>query len=199
MYLLTKRIFDFITAAIALAILSPFFLAVAVIIKFDSKGPVFYLQERVGQYNRLFRMLKFRTMHTGADKKGWLTIGTTDSRITRSGQWLRKYKLDELPQLINVLIGNMSLVGPRPEVPYFVSLYNEAQLQVLQAKPGITDAVSLYYFDEQQLIAGYENPEQGYLKEIMPQKLQLNLEYLQKRSFKNDFHILVKTIIRIFS
>ncbi len=199
MYLLTKRIFDFITAAIALAILSPFFLAVAVIIKLDSKGPVFYLQERVGQYNRLFRMFKFRTMQTGADKKGWLTIGATDNRITRSGQWLRKYKLDELPQLINVLIGNMSLVGPRPEVPYFVSQYNEAQLQVLQAKPGITDAVSLYYFDEQQLIAGYENPEQGYLKEIMPQKLQLNLDYLQHRSFMNDFHILVKTIIRIFS
>ncbi len=199
MYLLSKRIFDFVIAAIALIILSPFFLLLALIIKFDSRGPVFYLQERVGQNGRPFSMFKFRTMQTGSDKKGWLTIGATDKRITRTGIWLRKYKFDELPQLINVLIGNMSLVGPRPEVPYFVSKYNELQLQVLQAKPGITDAVSLHYFDEHRLIAGYEDPEQGYIKEIMPQKLKLNLDYLQQRTFANDLRILIKTIIRIFS
>lgn len=186
-------------SGIALLLLSPLFLVAAIAIRVDSPGPVFYLQERVGLRRQHFKMYKFRSMRLHADRAGLLTIGDTDNRITRVGKFMRRYKLDELPQLINVVKGNMSLVGPRPEVPHFVALYDDKQLQVLDAKPGITDPVSLHYFDEHRLIAGYADPEEGYVREIMPQKLGLNLAYLEHRSFSGDVSILFRTVMRIFS
>ncbi|MEP7128731.1 MAG: sugar transferase [Chitinophagales bacterium] len=199
MYLFTKRIFDATIAAIALVLLSPLFLVIGIFILFDSGFPVFFLQKRVGLHKRPFSMYKFRTMHTGADRQGLLTVGIDDNRITRTGKFLRRYKLDELPQLINVFIGNMSLVGPRPEVQKYVDFYSEDQLKVLEVKPGITDPVSLAFFDENERIARYADPEEGYIKEVMPEKLRMNLEYLQHRNFTNDLTILFKTIKRIFS
>lgn len=186
-------------SGIALVLLSPLFLVTAMAIRVDSPGPVFYLQERVGLRRKHFKMYKFRSMRLHADRAGLLTIGDTDNRITRVGKFMRRYKLDELPQLINVVKGNMSLVGPRPEVPHFVALYDDKQLQVLDAKPGITDPVSLHFFDEHRLIAGYADPEEGYIREIMPQKLDLNLAYLEHRSFSGDISILFRTVMRIFS
>ncbi|HUM47753.1 MAG TPA: sugar transferase [Chitinophagales bacterium] len=199
LYLFTKRIFDIVTASIALALLFPLFVLIGFAVKMDSPGKVFFLQKRVGHYGKVFSMFKFRTMYTGSDKKGLLTIGDEDHRITRSGKFLRRYKLDELPQLINVLAGNMSLVGPRPEVQQYVDLYNAEQKKVLQAKPGITDPVSLQYFNENELMSRYADPEEGYVKEVMPEKLRLNLEYLEHRSFYSDLRILLMTIARIFS
>ena len=144
-------------------------------------------------------MFKFRTMITGSDRKGLLTIGENDSRITSAGRFLRRYKLDELPQLLNVLKGDMSIVGPRPEVKKYVALYTEEQKKVLSVKPGITDPVSIRFFNENEMIASYPNPEEGYIREVMPEKLRLNLEYIYHQSFRNDFMIIIKTIARIFS
>lgn len=199
MYLLTKRIIDISLACAALILLSPVFLLIAIAVKADSSGPVFYLQKRVGLNGRIFDIIKFRTMHTGADRQGLLTVGTHDHRITSIGKFLRRYKMDELPQLINVLIGNMSLVGPRPEVEKYVNLYDAEQRKVLLAKPGITDPVSIAYFDENELLSGYDNAEDGYIKEVMPEKLRMNLEYLRQRSTASDLAILIKTVARIFS
>ncbi|MEO6169245.1 MAG: sugar transferase [Chitinophagales bacterium] len=199
MYLFSKRIFDTIIVAVALVLLSPLFLLIGFAVILDSPGPVFFHQKRVGLHQKVFSMFKFRTMHPGADQKGLLTIGNEDSRITRTGKFLRRYKLDELPQLINVLIGNMSLVGPRPEVQRYVDLYNSEQLKVFLVKPGITDPVSLQYFNENEIMSHYADPEEGYIKEVMPQKLRLNLEYLQHRNFSGDIRILLKTVARIFS
>lgn len=198
-YLVTKRIFDVVISIVVLILLLPLFLLVAVAIKMDTAGPVFYVQKRAGKDRREFGMFKFRTMATGSDLKGLLTIGIDDKRITRSGQFLRRYKLDELPQLINVVAGNMSLVGPRPEVMRYVNFYTPQQLQVLNVKPGITDPVSIRFFDENQIIAKYADPEEGYVKEVMPEKLRMNLEYLKNRSFFSDLKIIWKTIARIFS
>ncbi|MBX7107194.1 MAG: sugar transferase [Chitinophagales bacterium] len=199
MYLITKRIIDVLVAGISLMLLSPVFLLIAIAVKADSRGPVFYLQKRVGLNRRIFSIIKFRTMHTGADRRGLLTVGYHDNRITRTGKFLRRFKLDELPQLINVLTGDMSLVGPRPEVEKYVNLYNAEQLKVLEAKPGITDPVSISFFDENDLLAGYDNPEEGYINEVMPEKLRLNLAYINQRNISSDLMILFKTIVRIFS
>lgn len=199
MYLITKRIIDVLVAGISLMLLSPVFLLIAIAVKADSRGPVFYLQKRVGLNRRIFSIIKFRTMHTGADRHGLLTVGYHDNRITRTGKFLRRFKLDELPQLINVLTGDMSLVGPRPEVEKYVNLYNAEQLKVLEAKPGITDPVSISFFDENDLLAGYDNPEEGYINEVMPEKLRLNLAYINQRNISSDLMILFKTIVRIFS
>ena len=169
----------------------------AVWIKLDSKGPVFYRQPRVGRGNKDFQLFKFRSMVTEADKSGLLTVGGHDSRVTRAGYFIRKYKLDELPQLINVFLGDMSLVGPRPEVRKYVDMYTPEQLHVLDVRPGITDAASIKYRNENDLLAAEENPEQYYIDVIMPDKLRLNLEYVARHSVINDLKLIFETFIAI--
>ncbi len=171
-----KRLLDVLIATFGLLLFLPFFLLISLIILISSKGPALYKQIRVGQYNKDFKLLKFRTMYPNADKDGLLTLGDKDSRITPIGYFLRKFKLDELPQLINVLKGEMSLVGPRPEVRKYVNLYTSAQLMVLDLKPGITDMASIKYVDENAVLAQYANPEQAYIDVIMPDKIMINLE-----------------------
>lgn len=179
--------------------LLPLFVVVAVAIVLDSKGGVFFLQTRVGKDNKDFKLCKFRTMGVDAERMGQLTIGGNDSRITRVGHFLRRYKLDELPQLLNVLLGDMSLVGPRPEVRRYVDLYTPEQQQVLSIKPGLTDYASIKYADESELLAKAENPEQFYIKTVMPDKLAINLKYIKSRSLAMDMGILFKTIGKILS
>jgi lipopolysaccharide/colanic/teichoic acid biosynthesis glycosyltransferase len=193
-----KRAFDLLFSFIALVILFPFLLIISVIIMIDSKGWAFFLQKRVGKNNKDFYLFKFRTMHKHADKKGLLTVGEKDSRITRFGYKLRKYKLDELPQLLNVFIGNMSFVGPRPEVRKYVEMYNDEQKKVLTVKPGITDVASIAYSNENAILSKYENPEEGYICEIMPAKIKLNLQYISNRSFAKDIGVIAETIRKIF-
>ncbi len=191
-----KRIFDFVCSTLGLIILSPFLIIIAIRIKTDSDGPVFFRQIRVGEKNKEFEILKFRTMVVNAEKLGrQITVGN-DSRITKIGAFLRKYKLDELPQLINVFKGDMSLVGPRPEVPRYVKLYNDKQKKVLQVKPGITDLASIRYRDENELLGEAENPDEFYINTIMPDKLALNLEYIDRNNVFIDIYIILKTIIK---
>ena len=175
---------------------SPVFLLVTIAVKLSSRGPVFFFQARSGRNGDLFNILKFRTMRDEAGKR--ITVGR-DPRITGVGYWLRLSKLDELPQLINVWKGEMSLVGPRPEDPHYVSLYNEEQKQILILRPGITDLASIKYRHESELLAESEDPEQTYIQEIMPDKLQLNLEYLQKQGFWYDIGLILRTLARLFS
>jgi lipopolysaccharide/colanic/teichoic acid biosynthesis glycosyltransferase len=196
---LLKRIFDIVCSLIGIVILSPFFILISILIIIDSRGGIFYQQIRVGENNHDFSLLKFRTMQTDADKRGLLTVGSRDSRVTRIGYYLRKYKLDELPQLFNVFFGSMSLVGPRPEVRKYVSLYNDEQKKVLNVKPGITDYASIEYSNENEILAKAENPEQTYIIEIMPHKLSLNLKYINEKSFRTDLTIIFKTIAKIAS
>ena len=194
-----KRAFDIIFSLLGLVIISPFLIIISIIIIIESRGSIFYYQTRVGRNNIDFLLFKFRTMHKGAEKKGLLTIGGRDSRVTKTGYYLRKYKLDELPQLLNVFVGNMSFVGPRPEVRKYVYLYNYEQKKVLTVKPGITDIASLEYFNENELLGKSENPENTYINEVMPAKLALNLKYIEERSFTKDIGIILKTISKIFS
>jgi lipopolysaccharide/colanic/teichoic acid biosynthesis glycosyltransferase len=194
-----KRLVDIVLSLFGLLVLLPFFAVAAVAIVLDSKGGVFFLQTRVGKDNKDFKLFKFRTMGVNAESKGQLTIGGNDSRITRVGHFLRRYKLDELPQLLNVLLGDMSLVGPRPEVRRYVDLYAPEQQQVLSIKPGLTDYASIKYVDESELLAKAENPEQFYIKTIMPDKLAINLKYIKSRSLAMDMGILFKTIGKILS
>jgi len=193
-----KRAFDIFCSFIGLIILSPFFIIICLLVGLTSKGGVFYLQTRVGKNNKDFKLFKFRTMFTDSDKKGLLTVGGRDPRITPIGYYLRKYKLDELPQLLNVFFGSMSLVGPRPEVRKYVDLYNDEQKKVLLVKPGITDYASLEYFSENELLAKSSNPEETYINEIMPAKLELNQKYILKNNLLVDVQIVFKTIKRIF-
>ena len=191
-----KRIFDFVCSSLGIIVLSPILILIAIMIKTDSNGPVFFKQIRVGEKNREFEILKFRTMVVDAEKLGrQITVGN-DSRITKIGAFIRKYKLDELPQLINVLKGDMSLVGPRPEVPRYVKLYNEEQRKVLEVKPGITDLASIRYRDENELLGAAENPDEFYINIIMPDKLALNLEYINRNNIFFDIYIIIKTIIK---
>lgn len=193
------RFFDIIFSFLGLIILTPFFIIIAFCIAFSSQGGVFYTQKRVGQHNRDFALFKFRTMCIGADKKGLLTVGAKDARITNIGYFLRKYKLDELPQLWNVLTGEMSLVGPRPEVRKYVDLYNDEQKHILDVRPGITDYASIAYKNENSILAQSENPEKQYVEEIMPKKLQLNLRYIEHQSLKEYFKILFITGLSLVS
>ncbi|SNR67098.1 Sugar transferase involved in LPS biosynthesis (colanic, teichoic acid) [Maribacter sedimenticola] len=192
-----KRIFDILMALIGIILLLPIFIIISVFIKLDSSEPIFYKQIRVGLNNNDFKLLKFRTMASGSDKKSLITIGNNDTRITKPGTFLRKYKLDELPQLINVLLGDMSLVGPRPEVRRYVSLYDKLQLRVLSVKPGITDLASIQFSNENELLKGQANPEKFYIENIMPKKLNLNLEYIQKMNFFYDLKLIILTIKKI--
>jgi lipopolysaccharide/colanic/teichoic acid biosynthesis glycosyltransferase len=193
-----KRAFDIIFSFFGLLALFPFFLFIGIWILIDSPGGIFYRQTRVGRYNKDFRLWKFRSMRPDSDKKGLLTIGGRDPRITNSGYFIRKYKIDELPQLINVLTGEMSFVGPRPEVRKYVDLYNEEQKRVLLVRPGITDIASLEYFEENELLGKSSDPERTYIDEIMPAKLKLNLQYIDKANLATDLNMIFKTIARIF-
>ena len=191
---LLKRLFDLFWASVGLLFLWPVFLLVAVLIKLEDRGPVFFRQQRIGQGGRLFRMWKFRTMIVDAEQLGRsITVGQ-DPRITEVGRWLRRFKLDELPQLLNVWIGNMSLVGPRPEVAKYVDLYSQEQRRVLELKPGITDLASVKYRRESELLAESHDPDQTYVQEIMPEKIRINLEYAAKATVWGDFRVVMLTL-----
>ena len=193
-----KRLSDILFSFFGIIILSPLLIIFSILILFDSKGGVFYRQIRVGKGNVDFKLFKFRTMYLNSDSKGLLTVGSRDNRITKYGHFLRKYKLDELPQLFNVLIGDMSLVGPRPEVRKYVDMYNSEQLKVLSIKPGITDYASIKFSNESELLGKTNDPETVYIKEIMPEKLSLNLYYIKHQSFKTDLKIIIDTLKKIF-
>ena len=194
-----KRLFDIFFSIIGLTILFPILLIISILIKISSKGPIFFRQIRVGQFNKEFKIFKFRTMHANADKLGLLTVGNKDPRVTKIGYFLRKYKLDEFPQLINVLIGNMSFVGPRPEVRKYVNHYSDDDMQILNLKPGITDFASIEYRNEVELIKKAQDPEKVYIEEIMPKKIKLNKIYMINYSVFTDVKIIIKTILAIFS
>ncbi|CEN79989.1 sugar transferase [Paraclostridium sordellii] len=192
-----KRIFDIVASLIGLILLSPILIIIAVFIKLDSKGPVFFKQKRVGKNKQIFEIYKFRTMVIDAEKLGkQITVGN-DNRITKIGKFIRKCKLDELPQLINVLKGEMSLVGPRPEVPKYVELYDVYQEQVLLVQPGITDYASIEFRNENELLGKSKNPEATYIDEIMPTKIELNLLYIKNISLLEDFKLIFNTILAI--
>ncbi len=189
-----KRTFDFLASFFGLLLLSPLILCIAVWVKCDSKGPIFYRQVRVGKDGREFKLFKFRSMRVGADRAGLLTLGDRDPRVTRSGFWLRKTKLDELPQLFNVLVGDMSLVGPRPEVPKYVALYTPEQREVLSVRPGITDTASLEMRNEAELMAQQVDPEGYYMNVQIPLKIKLAKEYIAQQSLLSDLKLIVRTI-----
>ena len=188
-----KRLFDVIASISGLIVLSPLFFLLAVWIKCDSRGPVFYRQVRVGRGNRDFRIFKFRSMRVGADKGSLVTIGGRDPRITRSGYYIRKYKFDEFPQLINVFLGDMSLVGPRPEVRHYVDYWTPEQMRGLDVRPGITDPASIKFRKEKELMEKADNPEDYYIHVLMQEKIQLYLEYVKNASFFYDLKLIFKT------
>ena len=191
-----KRIFDIISSLFGLILLAPFMIIIAILIKIDSKGPVFFKQVRVTRNGREFKIFKYRTMRVGSDKYSQITIGK-DSRITKVGDFLRKYKLDEIPQLINVLLGDMSLVGPRPEVPKYVALYTEEQREILKVRAGITDYASIEFSNENDILANEVDPERAYIEKIMPRKIELNKKYLSEISVITDIKIILLTIKKI--
>jgi lipopolysaccharide/colanic/teichoic acid biosynthesis glycosyltransferase len=192
-----KRLFDAAVSFLALIVLSPVMLVIWLLVKLTSKGPGIFAQTRVGRHNKDFTLYKFRTMYINAHTGTQITIGNRDPRITPVGYFLRKYKLDELPQLVNVLTGDMSFVGPRPEVRKYVDMYSSVQLQVLSVRPGITDYASLLFINENELLGQSQNPEHEYVHTIMPQKLELNLKYIQTQSFWGDMRLIFKTVLRI--
>lgn len=191
------RIFDVILSFIGLVILFPLLLFVYLLIRLESKGGGFYAQERIGKGNKPFRLYKFRSMRIGSDKKGLITVGEKDSRITKMGYFVRRYKIDELPQLWNVLKGDMSLVGPRPEVKKYTDLYDEEQKKVLSVKPGITDWASIKYVDENRILGEAENPDETYVHVIMPNKIALNMIYINNHNLKEYFKIIFATLSNI--
>ena len=188
-----KRLFDIVASTLGLLILSPVFIIVAIWIKLDSPGPVFYRQTRVGRYNKDFRIFKFRSMRVGSDKGSLVTIGGRDPRVTRSGYFIRKFKIDELPQLINVFVGDMSLVGPRPEVRHYVDYWTEKQMRVLDVRPGITDPASIRFRNENELLEKADDPERYYIDVIMQEKIKLYLDYVEKSSFWYDVKLIFLT------
>lgn len=193
-----KRVFDVVSSAIVLLVLSPAFLIIAISIKLDSKGPVIYKQMRVGKDNCNFYLYKFRSMRVDSDKYGLITVGDKDSRITKVGYFIRKYKLDEFPQLINVIKGNMSIVGPRPVVRSVVELYTPEQMEVLSVRPGLTDPATILYRNESEILASVEDPEQYYRTVIMPNKLKLSINYLHNASMVQDIKLIWLTLSKVF-
>lgn len=191
------RFFDIIFSIIGLVILSPIFTVLYLLIRIESQGGGFYSQERIGKNGKPFKLYKFRSMRIGSDKKGLITIGEKDNRITKTGFILRKYKLDELPQLWNVFIGDMSLVGPRPEVKKYTDLYTEEQKQVLQVRPGITDWASIKYVDENKILGEAKDPDEAYVNLIMPNKIKLNMVYIQHQTLGEYFKIIFTTFKEI--
>ena len=192
-----KRLCDIVISVVALILLLPVFAIVAILIKLDSPGPVFFRQLRVGFHGQLFRIFKYRTMVVNAEKIGGPSTTADDRRITRSGKWIRRFNLDELPQLMNVLKGEMSLVGPRPEVPQYAALFRGAEKEILSVRPGLTDWATLWNIDEGAVLAGDADPERAYLELIRPEKIRLQLEYVKRRSFWVDLVILVQTVIAV--
>ena len=188
-----KRLFDILASGCGLLVLSPIFIIVAIWIKLDSPGPVFYRQTRVGRHNKDFRIFKFRSMRVGSDKGSLVTIGGRDPRVTRSGYFIRKFKIDELPQLINVFTGDMSLVGPRPEVRHYVNYWTPEQMWVLDVRPGITDPASIRFRNENELLEKADDPERYYIDVIMQEKIKLYLEYVEKSSFWYDIKLIFQT------
>jgi len=192
-----KRTFDFLASSLGLCLLSPLFLLVAIAIRLESPGPVFFRQDRVGKDGKNFLICKFRSMVANASGIGPLITTAGDARITRVGRFLRRTKLDELPQLLNVWRGEMSLVGPRPEVPTYVALYNERQREVLSVRPGITDPASIAYADEEEILGEASDPARVYVEEVLPRKLELNLRYIEKMSLPYDAWVIWKTIWKV--
>lgn len=192
-----KRLFDCSVSFFVLLVFFPFGLLIALAIALESKGGVFYRQERIGKLGVPFKLWKFRTMRVNADKLGKLTVGMKDPRITKVGYFIRKTKLDEFPQFMNVLVGEMSIVGPRPEVQEYVDLYTEEQRKILLVKPGITDYASLEYFKENELLGKSENPRETYINEIMPAKIELNKKYLANPSWSHDIKIMWLTFLKM--
>lgn len=188
-----KRVFDILASGVGLLFLSPLFLFIAIWIKLDSEGPVFFRQIRVGRYHKNFKIYKFRSMKIGSDKGSQVTIGGHDYRITRSGYFIRKTKIDELPQLINVFIGDMSLVGPRPEVPHYVKFWTFDQLRVLDVRPGITDPASIKFRNENELLGSVDNPEKYYVEVLMQEKIKLYLNYVDNACFWYDIKLILET------
>jgi lipopolysaccharide/colanic/teichoic acid biosynthesis glycosyltransferase len=191
------RIFDIGMSFLGLIVLSPFFVVVSVLIPMESKGKVFFPQKRVGKYGKDFLLYKFRTMYIDSDKMGLITVGSDDPRITKIGAILRKFKIDEIPQLFNIFKGNMSFVGPRPEVRKYVSLYNLEQKQMLNIKPGLTDHASIIYFNENEILKNSSDPEKDYIEKILPEKLALNRKYIENYSVSEYFKIIGLTIVRL--
>lgn len=191
------RFFDILFSIIGLVLLSPLFTVLYLLIRIESQGGGFYSQERIGKNGKPFKLIKFRSMRIGSDKKGLITIGEKDNRITKTGFILRKYKLDELPQLWNVFIGDMSLVGPRPEVKKYTDLYTEEQKQVLQVRPGITDWASIKYVDENKILGESKDPDEAYVNLIMPNKIKLNMVYIQHQTLGEYFKIIFTTFKEI--
>lgn len=191
------RIFDILLATLGLVILSPLLIFVYVAIVLESRGGGFYRQERTGRYGKPFRLIKFRSMYVNADKHGLITVGGHDNRITRVGYYIRKYKIDELPQLINVVKGDMSIVGPRPEVKKYTDLYTEEQCKILDVRPGITDYASIKYVDENEILGTSDNPERTYIEQIMPDKIKLNMIYISQNGIKEYFKIIFLTLTNI--
>lgn len=191
------RFFDIFFSFLGIILLFPVFLIVYISIIIESRGNGIYIQNRVGLNGNDFKLYKFRSMAKDSDKKGLLTIGMDDSRITQIGRFIRKYKIDELPQLFNVLIGDMSLVGPRPEVRKYVDLYNPEQLKVLSVRPGITDNASIEYSNENEILGNVEDPDTVYIRDIMPNKILLNMKYIQNKSLKEYFKIIFLTLYKL--
>lgn len=191
------RTLDFIFALLGLVVLSPLFVVLYVMIRIESSGGGFYSQQRVGKDGVPFRLYKFRSMRTGSDSKGLITVGERDSRITRTGLFIRKYKLDELPQLWNVLVGDMSLVGPRPEVEKYTRLYTPEQRRVLSVRPGITDWASIEYVDENRILGAAADPDRAYVEQIMPDKIALNMRYINHHTVGEYFRIIFATLASI--
>jgi len=193
-YELSKRVFDIVVSGVGLLMLSPILALISGLIKLDSRGPVFYRGVRVGHHGETFRIFKFRTMVLNADKIGGSSTPDDDPRITRVGRFLRKYKLDELPQLINVLVGEMSFVGPRPQVQWAVDLYSEEERKVLEVKPGITDYASIEFPNEGEILRGSTDPDKDYMEKIHPEKMRLSLQYIENRSLWMDVVIILRTV-----
>ena len=194
-----KRIFDIFASLFILSVFLPFGILISLFILFSSKGGVFYIQERIGRKGKPFGLLKFRTMCQNADKEGKLTVGMRDPRITKIGYFLRKFKLDEFPQFINVLKGDMSIVGPRPEVKEYVDLYSTDQRRILDVRPGITDLASLEYFNENEILGRADDPQKAYIEEVMPAKIELNKKYLANPTIGADIKIMWRTFLKIVS
>ena len=194
-----KRLFDVVFSVIGLILLLLVLLLISILIKLDSKGPVLFIQGRVGKNNEDFNIYKFRTMRVQSDIKGLLTLGNNDSRITKMGYFLRRYKIDEFPQLINILKGDMSFVGPRPELRYYVNFYNEDDMNIFKVRPGIAGLASLKYRNEVELLKAAKDPEEFFIKTIIPDKLNYNKEYISKRNFFFDLKLIGLTIVKVIT
>jgi len=194
-----KRLFDVVFSLIGMILLFPILLLISILIKLDSKGPILFIQGRVGKNNKDFNIFKFRTMRVLSDKKGLLTLGNNDSRITKMGYVLRRYKIDEFPQLINILKGDMSFVGPRPELRYYVNFYNDDDMKIFEVRPGITGLASLKYRNEVELLKAAKDPEAFFIKTIIPDKLKYNKAYISKQNFFFDLKLIGLTIIKVIT